>query len=136
MFPMSFLYVALGGAIGSVGRYWVRLAATPPSGGTFPWSTILINAAGSFVIGFFSTLTMPDGQLPASADVRTFVMVGICGGFTTFSSFSLQTFAVLRAGDWMGAMANVLLSFVLCIAAVVLGHVVAARTGVVGLVNS
>ncbi|SDH88783.1 camphor resistance protein CrcB [Bradyrhizobium sp. Rc2d] len=135
MIPTPYLYVAAGGAIGSVGRYWVGLVAARAGGEAFPWGTILINIVGSFIIGFFSTLTLPSGPLPASADLRTFVIVGVCGGFTTFSSFSLQTLALLRAGDWVGAMGNVLMSVVLCIAAVTLGHALATRIGAGGLVS-
>jgi fluoride exporter len=126
---IPYLCVAAGGAIGSVGRYWVGLVTDRAWGEPFPWGTILINIVGSFIIGFFSTLTLPSGPLPGSADLRTFIMVGLCGGFTTFSSFSLQTLALMRAGDWVGAMGNVLISVVLCIVAVALGHVLATRIG-------
>jgi CrcB protein len=129
---IPYLYVAAGGAIGSVGRYWVGLVTARAWGEAFPWGTILINIVGSVIIGFVSTLTLPSGPLPASADFRTFVMVGLCGGFTTFSSFSLQTLALLRAGDSVGATGNVLVSVVLCIAAVMLGHAFATRIGAGG----
>jgi fluoride exporter len=126
---IPYLCVAAGGAIGSVGRYWVGLVTVRAWGEPFPWGTILINIVGSFIIGFFSTLTLPSGPLPGSADLRTFIMVGLCGGFTTFSSFSLQTLELMRAGDWVGAIGNVLISVVLCIVAVALGHVLATRIG-------
>ncbi|HEX3350884.1 MAG TPA: CrcB family protein, partial [Acetobacteraceae bacterium] len=89
--PLAYLLVAIGGAIGSLARFWVTLAAVRWWGDTFPWGTIAINVGGSFVIGLFATLTARAGVWPASDDLRAFVMVGICGGFTTFSSFSLQT---------------------------------------------
>jgi fluoride exporter len=133
---IPYLYVAAGGAIGSVGRYWVGLVTARAWGEAFPWGTILINIVGSVIIGFVSTLTLPSGPLPASADFRTFVMVGLCGGFTTFSSFSLQTLALLRAGDSVGATGNVLVSVVLCIAAVMLGHAFATRIGAGGWVGA
>ena len=91
----------------------------------FPWGTVLINVLGCFVIGFFGTFTILYGKHPASENIRLFVMVGICGGFTTFSSFSLQTFDLLRTGAWGRAMANVVLSVVLCLGSVALGHLVA-----------
>ncbi len=98
-------------------------------GETFPWGTIAINILGSFVIGFFGTLTLPDGVLPASPSLRTFVMVGICGGFTTFSSFSLQTLALARDGTRFAAMGNVALSVTMCLVAVTAGHVSIERIG-------
>lgn len=129
---IPYIYVALGGAVGSVGRYWVGLVAARAWGETFPWGTMFINVVGSFVIGFFATLTLPDGPLPASANLRVLVMVGFCGGFTTFSSFSLQTLALLQAEDWPGAIGNVVLSVLLCLAAVSLGTLLASRIGLAG----
>jgi CrcB protein len=126
----SYLLVALGGALGSMGRYWTGLMAARLCGESFPWGTLLINVLGSFVIGFFAALTLPDGPLPASANVRTFVMVGICGGYTTFSSFSLQTLALLRGGSAPGALANVGLSVMLCLLAVYCGDMLAGRIGI------
>ena len=75
----------------------------------FPIGTVLINIIGSFIIGYFGTLTLHSGNIPASENVRLFVMVGICGGFTTFSSFSLQTFDLIRSGAWGRVVANVVL---------------------------
>ena len=125
---MSFttvLVVALGGAIGTVARYLLALAAAPISG-SLPWGTILINIAGSFLIGFFGTLTLAQGRYAVPETGRLFVMVGICGGFTTFSSFSLQTVDLLRAGALGRAAVNVAASVLLCLAAVALGHVAGA----------
>ena len=110
------LWVALGGALGSVSRYWVAIWALPISR-QLPWGTIGINVLGSFIIGFFGTLTLGIGRYPASDGVRLFVMVGFCGGFTTFSSFSLQTFDLLRGDAWGRALANVGISVLLCLAA-------------------
>lgn len=89
-------WVALGGALGSVARYWIAAWALPVSR-TLPWSTIGINTAGSFLIGFFGTLTLKGGRHPAPDWARLFVTVGICGGFTTFLSFRLHTLDLLRA---------------------------------------
>jgi CrcB protein len=91
-------------------------------GGDFPLGTILINIVGSFVIGFFGALTAPGGRWPAALPLRHFVMIGICGGFTTFSAFSLQTLILIRQGDLPGALANVTLSVVACLVAVWIGH--------------
>jgi CrcB protein len=119
---LGWLGVAAGGAVGSVARYGAGLAVARLLGEAFPWGTLAINIVGSFIIGWFATLTTAEGPLPASNDVRLLVMVGFCGGFTTFSSFSLQTLALLRGGDWPGAVGNVLLSVTLCLAAVTAGH--------------
>jgi CrcB protein len=120
------LLVALGGALGTVARYLLSAAAAPISHGV-PWGTIAINILGSFVIGFFGTLTLAHGRYPASEPLRLFVMVGVCGGFTTFSSFSLQTLDLLRAGAVGRAGINIAMSVAVCIAAVAAGHLLGAR---------
>lgn len=120
------LWIALGGALGSVARYWIAVWALPISR-TLPWGTIGINVAGSFIIGIFGTLTLETGRHPAPEWARLFVMVGICGGFTTFSSFSLQTLDLLRGDAWGRALANVALSVLLCLAAVAAGHAAAIQ---------
>ena len=123
---MNYLWVAIGSALGGVLRYALTRATIPISGGV-PWGTVLINVIGSFVIGFFGTLTLQTGRFPLSDNARLFVMVGVCGGFTTFSSFSLQTFDLMRSGQGGRAAVNVLLSVVLCLGAVAAGHAVAHR---------
>jgi protein CrcB len=119
---ITYLWIALGGALGSVGRAWVAELMVRLTGPRFPWGTILINVVGSFVIGCFSTLTSSDSRFALPADARVFVMVGICGGFTTFSSFSLQTLDLARDGRPLQALGNVGLSLFLCLAAVAAGH--------------
>jgi len=119
---MATLAVAAGGAAGSLLRWWGTLLAARIGWVEFPCSTIAINVLGSFVIGWFAAATLPGGAHPASQELRLLVMTGFCGGFTTFSAFSLQTVDLLRAGDFTGAAANVLLSVVLCLAAVAAGH--------------
>ena len=95
---MTYLWVALGSALGGVARHWCSGVAARLWGESFPWGTIIVNVAGSFVIGLFATLTAPDGRVAASSEARVFVMVGLCGGYTTFSAFSLQSLALARAG--------------------------------------
>jgi CrcB protein len=123
---ITYLWVALGSAIGGVGRYWVSGVVGQNFGETFPVGTLLVNISGSFAIGFIATLTAPDGRWFASSDTRQFMMYGLCGGYTTFSSFSIQTLNLLRDGDWFRAGLNVVLSVVLCLVAVWLGHLAAA----------
>jgi CrcB protein len=107
--------------LGGLLRYAItRLTLSISSG--VPFGTILINVLGSFVIGYFGTLTLQSGKYAVSDNGRLFVMVGICGGFTTFSSFSLQTFDLARSGAWGKALINIVLSVALCIAAVAAGH--------------
>jgi CrcB protein len=121
----NYIGVATGGALGSVLRFWLSGAIANWRGGTFPWGTLVINVTGSFLIGLFATLTGPDGRWLAPAGFRTFFMLGICGGYTTFSSFSLQTLNLAENGDWLKAGANVAGSVFFCLLAVWLGHLLA-----------
>jgi fluoride exporter len=126
---MSFttcLIVMIGGAFGTLARYVIAMLALPISR-DLPWGTIVINITGSFVIGLFGTLTLAHGRYPASDNVRLFVMVGICGGYTTFSSFSLQTLDLLRGGAVVRALVNVIASVTLCVVAAAAGHLLAAH---------
>lgn len=120
------LAVALGGALGSLGRFWAGIWLAPFSG-SLPVGTIVINVVGSFAISFFGTLTLAHGKFGAPEVLRIFFMVGVCGGFTTFSSFSLQTLELLRAGAVGRAAINVGVSVVLCVASVTAGHLLAAQ---------
>ena len=121
----TYLWVAAGSALGGMARYWCSGFVAERAGEAFPWGTLIINVLGSFVIGLFGGLTGPDGRFLVSPDVRIFVMVGLCGGYTTFSSFSLQTLTLMQDGEWARAGANVVLSVVLCLLAVWLGVAVA-----------
>src|ERR1700751_1311942 len=121
----NYFWVAIGGAVGTVGRFWLSGVVARLIGETFPWGTLVINVTGSFVIGFFGTLTGPDGRIFVGSTSRQFVMIGICGGYTTFSSFSLQTLNLMNDGEWLYAGANIGLSVVLCLFAVWAGHIIA-----------
>jgi CrcB protein len=120
-----YLWIALGSALGGVGRYAVGGWIAQHVGETFPWGTVTVNVVGSFLIGLVATLTGPDGRLLVPGHGREFMMIGVFGGFTTFSSFSLQTLALARDGEWLGAGMNVVLSVILCLVAVWGGHSVA-----------
>ncbi len=88
---MTWVWVMLGSALGGLARYWLSGLAARHIGESFPVGTLIVNVVGSFVIGFFASLTGPDGRVFVGTDARQFVITGVCGGFTTFSSFSLQT---------------------------------------------
>lgn len=117
--------VFLGGGLGSVARWWASNLAGERMGHGFPWGTLMVNVSGSLIIGLFATLTAPDGRWTVSPQARLFFMAGVCGGYTTFSSFSLQTLELMQAGQWSRAALNVLLSVTLCLFGVWLGHAIA-----------
>jgi CrcB protein len=118
-------YIAAGSVIGGVARY--LLSVIIQSGSGFPWATLFVNVTGSFIIGFYSTLSGPDGRLFASARQRQFVMTGFCGGYTTFSTFSLETFRLLESGMTQTAFLNIAVSVVTWLVAVWLGYALASR---------
>lgn len=121
-----YLWIALGSALGGTARFALSGFVAEHIGETYPWGTLFVNASGSFVIGLFATITDPDGRVLVGPTGRHFVMTGILGGFTTYSSFSLQTLALAREGEWLHAGANVSGTFVLCLVAVWAGHVCGA----------
>jgi CrcB protein len=120
---LAYLWVAVGGALGSVGRFWLN-GIVSQRFDTFPMGTLAINVLGSFVIGVLGALTMPEGRMSSEgrAFATQFLMIGLCGGFTTFSSFSLQTLNLLREREWFYAGGNVLLSVAVCLVATWLGY--------------
>jgi CrcB protein len=128
---VTYLWIALGSALGGVARYGASSAIAGAFGQTFPWGTLIVNVTGSFVIGFIASLTGPDGRVMVAPDTRQFVMVGICGGYTTFSSFSLQTLTLVQDGEMLRAGMNVAGSVALCLVAVWLGYAAAAALNVV-----
>jgi len=119
---LSYLWVSIGGAIGSAARFWISGVVAERYGETFPYGTLAVNVTGCFVVGIFAALTDPEGRLLVSPSFRQFFMIGVCGGYTTFSSFSLQTLALAHDGEWFRAAANTVASFALCLFAVWLGH--------------
>lgn len=121
-----YILVAFGGALGSVLRFFLSNYCNVQIGGIFPWGIMIVNVTGSFAIGFLFALTEPGGRWFANPLTRDFLMIGICGGYTTFSSFSLNTLNLARDGEWLRAGGNIAGSVVLCLGAVWLGHVAAA----------
>jgi fluoride exporter len=125
---IAYLWVALGGALGSVARFWINGLVIETTSATFPWGTLVINVTGSFVIGIIGALAIPEGRMDSQSRVfaTQFLMIGVCGGYTTFSSFSFQTLSLLREREWLYAGGNVILSVVLCMLAVWLGWLLGA----------
>ncbi|HVT93077.1 MAG TPA: fluoride efflux transporter CrcB [Bryobacteraceae bacterium] len=123
---MNFVWVALGGAFGSVGRYWLSLSLARLAGGTFPWGTLLVNIIGCAFIGWFAAAYGPQSRAALSPSVRLLVMTGICGGFTTFSSFTLEALNLARSGEWPKACAYVAASMIACLLGVFLGYLAGA----------
>jgi fluoride exporter len=117
----AYLAVTAGGALGSVARLWMSSTLAARFGETFPVGTFVVNALGCLVIGLFTAVTSPDGPFLVSPLVRHFVSIGILGGFTTFSSFGLQTITMLTDGEWFYATLYVLLSVTVCLAFVWVG---------------
>jgi len=122
---MEYLWIALGSALGGVARYWLSGVVARRFVEAYPVGALIVNVTGSFVIGFIATVTDPGGRLLMSVTARQFVILGVLGGYTTFSSFSLQTLNLARDGEWLYASANVVLSIILCLLAAWFGEVVA-----------
>ena len=122
---LAYIWVALGGALGSMARFWLSGVVAGRFGESFPFGTLIVNITGCFVIGLFASLAGTEGRLLVSPGFRIFFMVGICGGYTTFSSFSLQTLSLARDGEWLWAGLNIIASVVLCMVGVWVGHLLA-----------
>jgi fluoride exporter len=113
--------VALGSALGGVLRYGVIDAVTAVADPRFPWGTLVVNVSGSLAIGVIAAIASPDSRIALSPALRHTLMGGVLGGFTTFSSFSLQTLVLVQTGEMGAGLLNVLGSVVLCIAACAAG---------------
>ncbi len=124
---LTYVVIGIGSALGGVARYGSGILAVSLWGPDFPWGTIIVNVIGSFIIGFFATLTSTEGRLLVGTLARQFVMVGFCGGFTTFSAYSFETMALLLAGRAFAAAMNACLSVVVCLLAVWVGHALARK---------
>lgn len=118
------LSVAAGGAIGAVGRYWVSSQIHSVVGGTFPWGTLAVNVLGCAILGVLVQL-MAQIWSP-SGEMRAFLTVGLLGGLTTFSAFSLEVVLMIERGDWFTAAAYMMMSVVICVGAL-MGTMVSLR---------
>jgi fluoride exporter len=108
--PLLYLVIALGSLLGALCRWLLSTPQIDPVAGALPWSTWFVNVSGSFLIGLYATLTAPDGRWPAGVYARQFMISGVLGGYTTFSIFSLETFALLQGGRVDLAALTVILS--------------------------
>jgi CrcB protein len=122
----NYILVALGSAAGGVSRYWIAGVIANRIGPSFPWDTLAINVSGSFLIGFLGALNAPESRLLLPPYVRNLLMIGFCGGYTTFSAFSLQTVNLLQEKEWLYACGNAALSVALCLIAAFGGLLLAA----------
>ncbi len=120
-----YFWVAIGSALGGMARYAISIATA--QAGTLPLGTLGINILGSFIIGLFFALTVPGGAFPAGPNLRVFVMTGLCGGFTTFSAFSLQSVELMREGQYGAALGYMAGSVIFCVAAAAFGFWLAGR---------
>jgi len=119
---VTYLWIAAGAALGGMLRYFFSGMAARLAGGAFPWGTLFVNVTGAIIIGFFVALTGPEGRLIAPPNIRLFVMTGFCGGYTTFSTFSLETLRLLQDREWAYAGWNIAASLLLCLAGVWAGY--------------
>src|SRR5688572_2832679 len=118
---MTLLLIAFGGAVGSVSRYGVGALVQKTAHLAFPVGTLTVNVLGSLLVGILARAFMHPQTHP---DLRAMLIVGFCGGFTTFSAFSLETVGLMQGGEWLKALACILLSVVLCLAATAVGFAV------------
>jgi CrcB protein len=124
-FMWNAFWIFIGSGLGGLARWGASGLIANRFGQTFPWGTLVVNVTGSFAIGLFATLTAPDGRWLVGPTGRNFFMTGICGGYTTFSSFSLQTLSLAQDEEWLYAGGNAVLNVTLCLGAVWLGHAAA-----------
>jgi CrcB protein len=125
----NYVLVAFGGGIGSVFRFAVGEMLAPFD----PWhplATLLINVSGCFIISFLHFVSDPTGRVYIGPRSRLFLLVGVCGGYTTFSTFSLLSFEAVKRQNWFDLWANILVSHLLCLVAVWAGYVTSTPVGI------
>jgi CrcB protein len=125
VFMLNYLSIMFGGALGTAARFWLSGFIAERYGPTFPLGTLTVNVTGCFIIGIFAAFTESDSRFLVSPGFRQFFMIGVCGGYTTFSSFGLPTLDLIRDGDWLKAALNTVLSVACCLVAVWLGRILA-----------
>jgi CrcB protein len=122
---MKVLLIGFGGFLGTITRYWISGLVSERIGASFPWGTFTVNVTGSFVIGIIACLCSSDSRFLIAPQTRDFLMIGFLGGYTTFSSFSLQTLTLMQESEWLYASGNIILSFTCCMVAVWFGYLIA-----------
>ncbi len=122
---LTYLWLGLGGAIGTMVRYFIDGVVSNRFGQTFPFGILVINASGSLIIGFFFGLFGLEGRWMIRPSLFSFLTIGICGGYTTFSSFSLGVLKLVRQHQWFYAGSYIVLSVISCLVAVWLGFLLA-----------
>ena len=127
---MPYFWIAIGGALGSMARYGCSGLIARLTGGMFPYGTLVVNVSGAVLIGFLAAMSVPEGRMFLPPSARLFTMTGICGGYTTFSTFSLETLNLLRDGEWQSAPANIVFSVLLSLIAVWIGYAAALRMNI------
>ena len=115
----ALIFIAMGGAFGAVLRYGASLSVYSLLGRGFPYGTLFVNVSGSLLVGLFSVIMLE--RFDPGPEWRAAVLVGVLGSFTTFSTFSIETLNLLEQGEMLRAMANIVLSVLLCLAAVWFG---------------
>jgi CrcB protein len=119
---MNYLIISLGAAIGGITRYWLSNVVYKVFPAIFPYGTLAVNVLGSFIIGLI--IFVFDEKELITQQSRLFLTIGFCGGLTTFSTFSLETFSLMRDSEYFLATINVILSVVLCLLGVFLAYIV------------
>jgi len=130
MFALQLLVVAIGGALGGAARFWLSGIVARRFGETFPWGTLVVNVSGATVIGGLAAVLLEPGSHAVNqVPVWSGLVIGVLGSYTTVSSFSLQTLALVRAGEPGRAVGNIFGSLVLCLSAATLGYLATQRLG-------
>jgi fluoride exporter len=118
---LGILLVFIGGAVGTMWRYWLSGLVAERFGETFPFGTLVVNVVASGIIGVLSGFVLHLTDTVAATELQQLVSVGVCGGLSTFSSFSLQTWSLIVQGRWFAVIANIIISTGLCLLAVAIG---------------
>jgi CrcB protein len=118
----KYVFIGLGGFLGSIARFGLASVIQTRTESLFPFGTMAVNITGCFVIGLLMTLFQE--RIIVSENIRLFLIIGLLGGFTTFSSFSYDTFAMFRSGNFFGAGVNVIVSVMSCLIATWAGYYV------------
>jgi fluoride exporter len=120
---VAYLWIALGAVVGASARYFVSSCVARSFSSSFPYGTLLINASGSLLLGFF--LVLSSERVPLDTRWRFLIAIGFCGSYTTFSSYAFETFALFEQGQWQLVTWNILASNLLCLGSVIAGAALA-----------